>query len=141
MTVENNSDEIFKFETNVQTPESENVKKGDYEEFFKSFSLYLGQKNAQGVEKEIEIEFEEKFVSARWAANYIEFFKHCHDGLYTDRKVDKEMVRIQLIDLLLPMERMSFRCDARLTDFQEMTKKVKLTVENLDATSCRDYFT
>jgi hypothetical protein len=131
-----NPDEIYKFKTKVETPETENVKKGDYEEFFKRFSLYLGQKNAQGVEKEIEKEFEEKFGSARWAANYIEFFKHCHDGLYKDRKVDKETVRIQLIDLLLPMERMSFRSDACLTDFQEMTKTVKLTV----ATSCEDYF-
>jgi hypothetical protein len=136
-----NRDEIYKFKTKVETPETENVKKGDYEEFFKRFSLYLGQKNAQGVEKEIEKEFEEKFGSAIWAANYIEFFKHCHDGLYRDRKVDKETVRIQLIDLLLPMERMSFRSDACLTDFQEMTKTVKLTVVNLDATSCRDYFT
>ncbi|KAJ3620330.1 hypothetical protein MTP99_004290 [Tenebrio molitor] len=135
-----NPDEIYKFKTKVETPETENVKKGDYEEFFKRFSLYLGQKNAQGVEKEIEKEFEEKFGSSRWAANYIEFFKHCHDGLYRDRKVDKETVRIQLIDLLLPMERMSFRSDACLTDFQEMTKTVKLTVVNLDATSCEDYF-
>jgi phosphoenolpyruvate-protein kinase (PTS system EI component) len=132
MTVENNSDEIFKFEINVQTPESENVKKGDDEEFFKCFSLYLDRKNAQSVEKEIEKEFEKKFGSSRWAANYIEFFKHCHDGVYRDRKIDKKTVKIQLIDLLLSMERMSFRSDARLTNFQEMMKKVKLIVVNLD---------
>ena len=89
-------DGVYRFEVNDNIPDAE-VTKSDYEQFFRRFTVYVGQKNFEDLEQEIFRILKNKSAGLK----YLDVFRRWHQNRFTNKTIDKETVNIHLVDIFV----------------------------------------
>jgi ankyrin repeat protein len=90
---------VYKFEVNGKTTENGNITKSDYEIFFSRFKLFVCQKNVEDLKADIVkiLQNDTMYVVQK----YQDLFRNWHQGIFTNKKIDKATVNVHLIDIFL----------------------------------------
>jgi ankyrin repeat protein len=89
---------VYRFEDKDITlnDDKDNITKSDYKDFLTQFRIFVCQKNVRDLEADMV-----KMLKENAAIEYIELFRNCHQGKFTNKKIDKATVNVHLIDIFL----------------------------------------
>jgi ankyrin repeat protein len=89
---------IYRFEdNNINLNDKEvNSKKSDYEDFLSRFRIFVCQKNVRNLRADII-----RILEENASIKYMDLFRKWHQGNFTNKKIDKAMVNVYLIDMFL----------------------------------------
>jgi ankyrin repeat protein len=132
---------VYRFETNENTPNDEELTKSDYEQFLSKLTVFLCQKNVRDLQRDITTILQNK----NEALCYVDLFRNWHRDMFATKTIDKTTVNIFLIDtflspFMITNRYLSIREDEKLKLFDKLVKTFDVTLINNSFPNFNEYF-